>query len=75
MNIQEAAKKAAEQDGYITRKKHLVYCHTAIQLTDTADCCIVVKKESSRRGWQPKAEDLIADDWEVITQKELNFLF
>ena len=34
--------------------------------TDTPDCCLIVSECSAhgpRRGWEPKAADLIADDW------------
>ncbi len=67
MNIQEAVKKAIKDGKHITRKafKEKLY----IEPTDTPDCCIISAPEprkNPRRGWQPQAEDLLADDWIVI---------
>lgn len=35
--------------------------------TDTPDCCIIASRHgrAPRRGWQPTAGDLIADDWMI----------
>lgn len=39
-----------------------------LQPTDSPDGCIIISdvKDGRRRGWQPTAADLIADDWIVI---------
>lgn len=69
MSIWEAAKAVLEKGGYITRQKFNMA--VVIVPTDTSDCCIAkIDKSHSRRGWQPKANDLIADDWIVVTEEE-----
>ncbi len=36
--------------------------------TNTPDCCILFSngRKIPSRGWQPKAEDLVADDWITV---------
>lgn len=68
MNIHEAARKAKEINGFIVSAK---FPHSAIELTDTPDCCKVhgacqTETRSPKSRWQPHAEDLVAEDWEVI---------
>lgn len=68
MLISEAVEKAKRENKYITRQKlGWVNC-VKIKPTDTSDCCIVmqIEKKSSCRGWQPYAEDLVANDWMVL---------
>lgn len=64
MYINEAIKKSIKVGGYITRvqwRNNLI-----IKPTNTDDCCIAKSRMNPhRRGWQPFAEDLIADDWAV----------
>ena len=70
MNIQKAVRKAVEMNGYITGTEHFKN-KVFIKPTDTKDLCICcVNKDYSRRGWQPCASDLIADDWDAISEEE-----
>lgn len=74
MNIQEAVKKAIANKGMIYRDSARGKCegvYAAIKPTDTYDTCILVVLEKgaakrSGRCWAPTANDLIADDWEVL---------
>lgn len=67
MNIYEATKKAVEENRYISRKTHSSCVILKIKPTNTPDGCIIsIKKQNPCRGWQPQAEDLTADNWEVI---------
>ena len=70
--IHEAIRSTSEKRPFITRKEWIPYDMDRSTLrilpTDTPDCCIVISDYSSRgpsRGWQPRAEDLAADDWIV----------
>lgn len=71
MNIQEAIKSRTVEKPFITREKWHGEFSTwraadiKIQPTDSPDCCIIESKahRSPYRGWQPMAEDLLADDW------------
>lgn len=72
MGIQEAVKHAVEKNGYIRRKdlnNMGMWSDTLIRPTNSYDCCIILSKKENRqsRCWNPTADDLIADDWEVIT--------
>lgn len=69
MTINEAVKLSIKENKCITRigNPFPVY----ILLTDTTDCCIGFLKDEngnlkkSAVRWNPYAEDLIADDWEL----------
>ena len=73
MYIHEAIAARTKQKPYITRQAWSYLtdkpCGAAvkIQVTDSPDCCIVesVSAKVLRVGWQPKAEDLAADDWRL----------
>lgn len=75
MYIQEAIKESLESGKWIRRKSWLT-CFAgkvAIMPTNTWDCCIVGRLnhdtrsvEKQVRCWNPRAEDLAADDWEII---------
>ncbi len=75
MLIHEAIKEAMSQGKAITRRKEgeSLWRTTAILPTVTNDCCIIVEldeeiaKDYGRfcRRWNPTAEDLMANDWEV----------
>lgn len=73
MNIKEAIGATTHQKPYITRrawKKILTSepCGSAVKLqaTDSPDGCIIESASgTSRPGWQPRAEDLQANDWET----------
>ena len=73
MNICEAIKLVDERTPYITRaswndgvlhEKPMLFL---IQPTNSPDCCICygVSKPSPR--WNPTKEDLMADDWVLVT--------
>lgn len=63
MNIFEATVKALEEGKRIRRQGAI------ITPTNTGECCLIevegLKKAPGKR-WQPKAEDLISDEWEVM---------
>lgn len=75
MYIQEAVKESLASGKWIQRKSWLT-CFAgkiAILPTNTYDCCIVGRLnietgfvENQEKYWNPKAEDLVADDWEVV---------
>lgn len=76
MYIHEALQTRTKEAPFITRSawRDIVSseaCRTAIKIqpTDTPDGCIIesVVTKSPRRGWQPKAEDLMAGDWETAS--------
>lgn len=70
MIISEAIRARTENKPYITRE---AWCNTyrgsdlKVFPTNTPDCCVLTSLEARgpRRGWQPTAGDLIADDWFV----------
>lgn len=75
MYIYEAVMATSKENPYITRRAWQYVTEYAcpssiwIQPTNSPDCCIVGSETTSsspRRGWQPTAEDLVADDWEVV---------
>ncbi|MEH2947070.1 MW1434 family type I TA system toxin [Sporofaciens sp. JLR.KK001] len=76
MNIQEATKKAVEDGGLIYRTSTMQANkarHGAVNPTNTYDACILVVMEKgvqkkSCRAWNPTADDLLADDWEVAKE-------
>lgn len=65
MNIYEATKLALETDGYIVSDK---FPSLAIKPTNTPGGCLVQLKGEARIGkrWQPHAEDLVSENWQVI---------
>lgn len=64
MFIYEAARQALDTGTYIRRTSWPR--GLSIKPTDTPDACVAYAKDKApRRGWQPKAEDLAADDWAV----------
>ena len=74
MFIHEAIKAPTTKKPFITRKAWMLNdidrAIIRILPTDTPDGCIMVSDYSSRgpcRGWQPRAEDLVADDWVVCS--------
>ena len=68
MNIQKATIAAIAIDGLMTRTPWKGHLH--IKPTDWPECCLVQAKEQAPcPRWQPKAEDLMADDWEVTTEE------
>lgn len=73
MKISEAVEKAMNAGAMIYRKsvrKEQGYRNTAIMPTNSYDTCILVticegKETGSCRNWNPTADDLMADDWEL----------
>lgn len=78
MNIQEATKKAMEQNGVICRDKFVIekgikqFRMAVVAPGNSLDTCpIMTMDEKGRlsdycRCWNPTADDLMADDWEVM---------
>lgn len=75
MNIQEAAKLATQEGKLMIREStynRIDGITGAIKPTNTPDnCWIYVKSINSNeikkiRCWNPKLDDLIADDWKVM---------
>ena len=66
--IHEAAKLAVAVDGLIVRPPWKGLVH--IKPTNGPECCICYGKgKAPGPRWNPQAEDLLADDWEVTTEK------
>ena len=72
MYIHEAIQSTTAKKPFITRKAWLPSDVTRAIIrvlpTNTPDCCLMISDYSSRgpiRGWQPRADDLSADDWVV----------
>ena len=69
MYINEAARSRTKEKPFITREawNEGAWIGSKIRIypTNTPDCCIIDSTASKIpcRGWQPQAEDLIADDW------------
>lgn len=75
MNIIEAIKAADRNTPFITREKwqHMTpraYGAPKLLPTNSVDGMVVYSdalgKANPRRGWEPMAEDLIAEDWGII---------
>lgn len=68
MTIQNAGKKAMQANKCIMRKiSFWTENDLKIKPTNTDNYCICMKKGSpAKRGWEPQAEDLIANDWIVV---------
>lgn len=73
MYIHQAVKKAVEQNGIIMRttESGAGVCY-GVKPTNSHDACLLIlgenKKEKIVRWWNPKADDLMANDWEVIKE-------
>lgn len=70
MNIQEATRQALETGSSIYRR-HWVNegLPMAITPTNTPACCIVsTTTKAPCPRWNPMAEDLLADDWDIRTE-------
>lgn len=74
MNIIEATQKALECDGYITRPHCNGIIASAFKPTNSHDCyilCGIVFPNNRRRCWNPTADDILSDEWSVITEEDL----
>ena len=74
MNIKEAAEQAVKLGLGMRRRNDEWPPGLIVFPTDTVDCCVLELetegKKSRRRGWEPYADDLIAEDWELVTDEE-----
>ena len=71
MKIYEAVEKALKEKRPITRTG-LRDFGFEIFPTDSSDCCYIIpkdKKQQPGRCWNPTANDLMADDWELVTKE------
>lgn len=69
MKISEAVERALEEKKPITRDSYLEEFGFKIFPTNSSDCCYVATrngKPDQTRCWNPTADDLLADDWEVV---------
>lgn len=68
MNIYEACLEAENNNKQITRRiDGSVYFKINPTNSDNRLCEIMMSDGSNKKkGWQPKLEDLIATDWEVV---------
>jgi hypothetical protein len=65
MFIHEAVQEAVSTSGHIRRRSWPR--SISVKPTDTIDNCICHGTDQApRRGWQPKACDLMAADWETL---------
>lgn len=72
MNIIEAIESTTREQPFITRQAwmHITNSQSGgvkLLATNSPDCMIVYSEangsKNPRRGWEPTAEDLIAEDW------------
>lgn len=73
MNIYEATKEAMRVDGWIKRPWGNDGWSILVKPTDTGDACLICvanergeQRKTPAKRWQPQAEDLIAEDWEIV---------
>ena len=73
MNIQEATKKALKNNTEMYRKTvKNTDCgvYALVKPTNSYDACLLIVntngEKKSCRNWNPTADDLMADDWEVF---------
>ena len=75
MNIAEAMRARTKEKPFLSRAKWRIilldcpYRPIFIQPTNTPEFCLLYgpSQKAPQRGWQPTAEDLMAEDWEVIS--------
>lgn len=68
MQISDAVKQATACNGFILRAWWRG--HMQVRPGTGPMCCIAYGKgEVPRPRWQPQAEDLMAEDWEVTTEE------
>lgn len=74
MNIVEAIEATTKEQPYITRESwgyptdRPVPASVYVLPTNSPDCCIIKSSTNKepRRGWQPTAGDLTANDWHPV---------
>lgn len=68
MDIKEATILAMNKGKYMYRKSEKEEgIDVNVLPTNTWDCCILISDSTDKVGkrWNPTADDLMADDWEV----------
>lgn len=75
MLIHEAVRKAMKQDKEIYRqsaKRDYPDRYATIKPTNSYEACLLIinteNKKKSCRNWNPTADDLMANDWEVAME-------
>ena len=76
MYIHEAVEKAVKENGRITRssaRRPESDIYSEITPTNSYDTCLITvlnngKPRKTAGRWNPTADDLMADDWIVITE-------
>lgn len=76
MYIHEAVRKAVEENGRIIRSSGRgpeSDIYSVITPTNSYDTCLITvfhngKPRRTAGRWNPSADDLMADDWTVITE-------
>ena len=75
MFIHEAVKRAVEENKEIYRTSAKHDCsdvYATIRPTNSYDTCLLVinkdNEKKSCRAWNPTANDLAADDWELVME-------
>lgn len=74
MNIRKASELALAIDGYMVRRNK--WNRYKIQPTVTTDGCILIntKTGESQMRWQPNVYELMADDWEVMSNNNYTII-
>ena len=68
MDIKRATEQALHRGCWMTRPE---FHGVAVEPSNTARCCILHKAgRAPGPRWQPDAEDLTADDWELLEKRE-----
>ncbi len=76
MHINEAVEKAIREEGKIIRssaQRPESEIYSVITPTNSYDTCLIEtlhngKLKRAAANWNPTADDLMADDWTVITE-------
>ncbi len=77
MRIDEAVRESMETGGLIRRREDSWDDRIAIKPTNSYKACIGVilkrgmRQREGRSWWNPTADDIMADDWEVIKEESL----
>lgn len=67
MNIQEATKLALSKNQCMVRTGDNWISGIKIEPTNSKDCCYLIYQVDNVKGamWNPSADDLMSDDWEI----------
>ena len=68
MDVKTAVQVAVTKECCIARRAWGYTYRFRVEPTDTPDLCVCHSQamKSPSRGWQPSAEDLMADDWYLL---------